>query len=83
MNHQQMLDIVAKVNKMAKDIDELADNLGRVGPWEKWYAWYPVWTVSNERVWFKSIYRRTTGTLFNRYAGHDYATDFDLLKEDA
>jgi hypothetical protein len=83
MNHQQMLDIVAKVNKIAKDIDELADNLGRVGPWEKWYAWYPVYTVSNQRVWLKSIYRRTQGQLFKRYAGYDYATDFDLLKEDA
>jgi hypothetical protein len=82
MNNQQLLDMVAKVEKMARDINDLADNFGKVGPWKRWYAWYPVWTISDERVWLKSIYRRQQGKLFKRYEGYDYATDFDLLKEE-
>jgi hypothetical protein len=82
MNNQQLLDMIAKIEQVAQDINELADNFGSVGPWKRWYAWYPVWTISDERVWLKSIYRRTQGQLFKRYVGYDYATDFDLLKEE-
>ena len=26
--------------------------------WEKWFAWKPVKTLSGNKVWFKTIYRR-------------------------
>lgn len=27
-------------------------------PWESWFAWYPVSTQQDERVWLKRVWRR-------------------------
>ena len=50
--------------------------------WQAWWAWRPVRTLSNQVVWFTTIYR-TPG---NDYVDHDdwrwyhYADEFDLLR---
>ena len=30
--------------------------------WEKWYAWYPVYTKEGYRVWREYVYRRWDGS---------------------
>ena len=86
MNKQQqdeLLKTLQQISTLAGDIHQMAKGINdrKIGPWTRWYAWYPVTTIGNQRVWGKSIYRRTRYTIFKRYAGRDYATDFDLLKE--
>ena len=53
--------------------------------WKPWFAWFPVKTVSGQRVWFKNIFRKEK--LYRDYqwggtyrTGYDYATLFDILR---
>lgn len=53
-------------------------------PWDPWFAWKPVTTVSKKRVWLRMIYRR------QRYwdVGRGYVIDtqygelFDVISAD-
>jgi hypothetical protein len=72
---QQISDLATSINYAVKGWKDGAS------PWKQWYAWYPVTTISGDRVWGKRIYCRTRFTVFKRYAGREYATDFDLLKD--
>jgi hypothetical protein len=55
----------------------------RRNAWEDWYAWYPVTTISGQRVWMKPISRR----VIMKYGDprlvveYEYGTVFDILKE--
>jgi len=81
MNNQQIKQLVDQIHKLSTEINEMVRNMGGApGEWRRWYAWHPVTTISGDCVWLKSIYRRNS-TVFQRYAGCDYATDFDLLKD--
>ena len=50
--------------------------------WERWWAWYPVRTVSGQRVWFTWCYRRLAiyGMLWvvEDYE-REFATVFDVI----
>lgn len=53
-----------------------------IGPWKKWFAWYPV-KVHNERVWLKTVYRRCINTYVDMedWERFEYGDVFDLLKD--
>ena len=80
---KELLDMAQQAARtLAEEINEMVRNMGGApGEWHQWYAWHPVKTIGGNRVWLKQIYRRTQQTIFRRYAGYDYATDFDLLKD--
>ena len=50
--------------------------------WEKWFAWYPVRTVSGRRVWFDIIYRRRANTYvdYDNWTHYTYAELMDILR---
>jgi hypothetical protein len=56
-------------------------------PWQEVFAWWPVVTVSGQRVWLKRVYKRRVWIcLFHLYGSSShvtsqvqYATTFDLL----
>ena len=75
---------VQEIQRLAKEINAMAKGIAseKIGPWRRWFAWRPVETITGNRVWGKRCYRRTRYTIFKRYAGTEYATDFDLLKDD-
>ncbi len=52
-------------------------------PWKPWFAWRPVRTVSDERIWFKPIYRRCINTYVDMddWSKYEYGTLFAILKE--
>jgi hypothetical protein len=53
------------------------------GPWEPWFAWYPI-KIRGGKVWLRKVYRRC----INTYVDHDdwkhyeYGTIFDIIKDD-
>jgi hypothetical protein len=53
-----------------------------VGPWKKWFSWYPV-KVHNNRVWLKTVYRRKINTYVDMddWARYEYGTVFDILTD--
>jgi hypothetical protein len=54
-----------------------------IEPWQIWFAWRPVKTVTGEQIWFKKIYRRTTwhfGGDNGQWAKYEYGNLFDILK---
>ena len=55
----------------------------KMAPWTIWFAWYPVYTVNNERVWGKRIYRRKINTYVDHddWSRYEYGNMFDILKE--
>jgi hypothetical protein len=51
------------------------------GNWEEWFAWRPVTTISNERVWLRKIYRRRWYLfMLPRNGGTQYGNLLDLLR---
>jgi len=52
-------------------------------PWSKVYAWWPVKTISGERIWLERLLRRRVwvvwGTGFHMEPETQYATAFDLI----
>ena len=61
--------------------DYLARKL-TAGPWEKWFAWYPV-KVHGQRTWMKIVYRRKIKTYVDMeyWTHYQYGTLFDLLTD--
>lgn len=55
----------------------------RSRPWQKWFAWRPVKTVSDKWVWQKYIYRKHANDYsdYEDWTWYFYADDFDILKE--
>ena len=56
-------------------------------PWREVFIWFPwVTTVSGKRIWWQKVYKRKIwvvwGTGFHMEPEVQYATAFDLLKED-
>ena len=55
------------------------------GPWEKWYAWYPVKTIHGDWINREDVYRRAA--IPNSYdekgirVRYEYGNIFDVLKE--
>lgn len=53
-------------------------------PWRKVFAWFPVTTVSGQRIWLKSVYKRrfwaVWGTGFHMEPQNEYAELLDMLK---
>jgi hypothetical protein len=54
-----------------------------VMPWRIWFAWRPVTTVSNERVWLRKIYRRQIVSYVDMddWMHYEYGNIFDILKK--
>jgi hypothetical protein len=54
-----------------------------IEPWQLWFAWRPVKTISGERIWFKKVYRRCCWHYsdHNQWAKEEYANIFDILKK--
>jgi hypothetical protein len=54
----------------------------KMAPWTIWFAWHPVYTVNNERVWGKRIYRRKINTYVDHddWSRYEYGNMFDILK---
>jgi len=49
--------------------------------WEPWFAWHPVTTVSNNRIWLKTVYRRYRMIFgIEDDMGYYYGDEFDVLK---
>lgn len=55
----------------------------KMSPWRIWFAWRPVYTVNNERVWGKRVYRRKINTYVDHddWTRYEYGNIFDVLKE--
>ena len=55
-------------------------------PWQEYFAWLPVTTVTGQRVWGVKLYKRQVwvvwGTGFHMEPTTQYATAFDLLTYD-
>lgn len=55
-------------------------------PWHEVFAWWPVRTVTDQRVWWKKVYKRKVwvvwGTGFHMEPETQYATAFDLITHD-
>lgn len=56
-------------------------------PWTECYAWLPVRTVTGRYVWGKKLYKRKVWIMYGDNGFHmepevEYATAFDLIKED-
>ena len=54
-----------------------------VMPWQLWFAWRPVTTVNNERIWLKKIYRRQIVSYVDMddWAHYEYGNIFDIIKQ--
>lgn len=54
-----------------------------VMPWQVWFAWRPVKTISGERVWFKKIFRRQIISYVDMddWLHYEYGNIFDILKK--
>ena len=54
-----------------------------VMPWQTWFAWRPVRTISGERIWFKKIFRRQVVSYVDMddWAHYEYGNIFDILKK--
>lgn len=54
-----------------------------VMPWQAWFAWRPVKTISGERVWGKKIFRRQVVSYVDMddWAHYEYGNIFDILKK--
>ena len=52
-------------------------------PWQTWFAWRPVKTISGERVWGKKIFRRQVISYVDMddWAHYEYGNIFDILKK--
>lgn len=52
-------------------------------PWQRWFAWRPVTTVSGERVWLKKIYRRQIVCYadMDDWFHYEYGNIFDIIKQ--
>jgi len=52
-------------------------------PWNIWFAWHPVKTVSGERIWLKKIYRRCINTYVDHddWTRYEYGNIFDVINE--
>ena len=52
------------------------------GPYDKWFAWYPV-KVHGQRTWLKTVYRRCINTYVDMedWKRYEYGDVFDILKE--
>jgi hypothetical protein len=56
-------------------------------PWQEVFAWWPVYTVSGQRVWLKRVYKRRVWICLYHLYGRSshitsqvqYATVFELL----
>lgn len=52
-------------------------------PWHEVFAWWPVRTVTDQRVWWKKVYKRRVwvvwGTGFHMEPETQFATAFDLI----
>lgn len=54
--------------------------------WNKIFAWFPVTTVSGQRIWFKPVYKRkvselrSMGNSIVSHTYYEYGTLFDMLK---
>lgn len=53
----------------------------RYTSWERWWAWFPVTTISGQRVWFSWCYRRVAicGTVMWETHDEEFGTIFDVL----
>ena len=54
-----------------------------VMPWQVWFAWRPVKTISGERIWGKKIFRRQVVSYVDMddWAHYEYGNIFDILKK--
>ena len=52
-------------------------------PWQVWFAWRPVKTISGERVWGKKIFRRQVVSYVDMddWTHYEYGNIFDVLKK--
>ncbi len=55
-------------------------------PWREVYAWWPVKTITGQRIWREKVFKRKVwvvwGTGFHMEPEVQYATFFDLIKND-
>jgi hypothetical protein len=51
------------------------------GPWQQWFAWYPV-RVNGKKVWLERVFRRCINTYvdFDDWSRYEYGTLFDVIK---
>ena len=54
-----------------------------VMPWQAWFAWRPVKTISGERIWGRKIFRRQVVSYVDMddWTHYEYANIFDILKK--
>lgn len=51
--------------------------------WHSWFAWRPIRTLSNQRVWLKHIYRRAqykTYATYDDWQRYEYGNIIDVLR---
>ena len=54
----------------------------RSEPWQAWFAWRPVRTVSGRVVWWQTVYRKVANTYSDDMdmRWYFYGDEFDILK---
>ena len=64
-------------------VSALVQDLNKYHPWEDWFAWHPVTTISGHRVWGKKISRRLKMKYGDQrlYSEWEYGTLFDMLED--
>ena len=54
-----------------------------ISPWKRWFAWRPVTSVSGQKLWMQTVYRRCINTYVDMddWKRYEYADIFDVLGE--
>lgn len=68
------------------NITKIIENGADCYPWREVYAWWPVKTISGQRIWRERVFKRRVwlvwGASFHMEPEVQYATLFDLLTVD-
>lgn len=52
------LQTIAEVlDEIAKEQSTASERRNRLGPWHRWFAWYPVITMQHGRRWLRTVER--------------------------
>lgn len=54
-----------------------------MSPWQKWFAWRPVTSITGQRLWMQLVYRRSINTYvdYDNWKRYEYADIFDVIGE--
>ena len=64
-------------------IDSLKPRFGRpIGPWFRWFAWFPVWTHDRGTIWLRMVWKRLIQKHDHLDGGADYWFQYSVSRKD-